>query len=188
MQNFHRFLIEHSASSEDLDFSPRGNVILNYESNKSGRVQYDEVEFDEVTLTKLSTLSKVGGFYTLRFTPMSFSETDPKPTGAPVVASIPACALLVSGFRELMTFHIDVYGSLISVDYWAPIMDCPVKADAIAETTVALQSSGKVSMGRGGSTPKNMHVSSTVPFVFPSFSMLRFLSHSLFVSCVILCV
>lgn len=34
------------------------------------------------------------------------------------------CSLLASEFRELFVFHLDSYGSLLSVTYTVPIMEC----------------------------------------------------------------
>jgi len=70
-----------------------------------------------------------------------------------VTASIPACSLLASDLRELFLFHCDVYGNVLSVDYSAPIMECPSVLKRKSDSGV-LHSAGKISLGRPGERSK----------------------------------
>jgi len=76
---------------------------------------------------------------------------------APITSSVPACSLLSSNYRELFTFHVDVHGAVVALDYKTPISerDCP--ANAKTGESLKLHPKGKISLGRAGERPKDIH-------------------------------
>lgn len=130
--------------------------------DKLGVVKFGDSFLDGTDVKQFQGLVEEEDFYRVRFVPVGAEAA----VNAPVVsASVKACALATSGFRELMTFHTDVYGQLQSVSYDTPIRVCPdagVKTKALKKSKVSFRSKGKVSLGRNGERPLNVRSISNV--------------------------
>lgn len=132
---------------------PRGTVEITYSSQKQGGV----VKFGPATLSveEQTALQRnlASGYYSVRLRPMGGAA----PGQAVVGASVRACQLVASGFRELFVFHSDVYGRVAGLDYRTPTVDCPNPARvATPSQPVPVLSKARTSFGRNGERPKQL--------------------------------
>jgi len=141
------FLLEHSLSPTS-PFVERGEVSVHFSQLKhrgtvtfTGTVSPPRQEFESLLAS--------GGRYRLRLTP--------KHGGDPLVTSVRACALAASAFREELTFHSDVYGSMVSLNYRTPISACS-NSPKLARDGLEFHPKGRVFLGRQGERPKNIRV------------------------------
>jgi len=142
------FMLEHSIS--DDQWKPRGNVELQF--GKQNPVKFADTQLSSADLAELKKLVDNHGYYRIRLVPT-------KPAGTPdsyVMASVPACALVASGYRELLNFHSDVYGNIIAVDYRTPITQCEALPAIKTSDKAEFKPKGKILFGRTGERPKDV--------------------------------
>ena len=110
------FPLEHSVSPS-APFVGRGSIEVEI-SKSTKQIIVRGKSRSLLTSSESSALLKLaesGGFYRLRM-PSRAGETS-----GYVVASIPACALVVGGLREQLFLHIDVGGELVGIEYRTPL-------------------------------------------------------------------
>jgi len=110
------FSLEHSVSPS-APFVGRGSIEVEI-SKSTKQIIVREKSRSLLTSSESSALLKLaesGGFYRLRM-PSRGGETS-----GYVVASIPACALVVGGLREQLFLHIDIGGELVGIEYRTPL-------------------------------------------------------------------
>jgi len=149
------FLLEHNLG-RDGGFRPRGSVDLLFGQGKvnTNAVRFADAELSSAEAAQFQKLLSSGGFYSVRVVQ---PRRDGRQIAAPITSSVPACSLLSSNYRELFTFHVDVHGAVVALDYKTPISerDCP--ANAKTGESLKLHPKGKISLGRAGERPKDIH-------------------------------
>lgn len=64
---------------------------------------------------RMKTLIEAGGVYSIRI-PSKLAD----PESPPIIASVDACSLALSSFKEHIVVHLDSVGSVLSVGYYVP--------------------------------------------------------------------
>ncbi len=120
-------------------------------------VKFEAFEFDTAQIEQIKQAAANGGYYRIRLVPKKGGAVTPSTAAVlnraadqPISASIRACQLLASNFRELWTFQSDVYGHITSVDYTTPITACPESITSLKPKSGAVTARGKISFGRSG--------------------------------------
>jgi len=166
------FLLEHALSDRDphASFTSRGRVEVHFshlnrisgssssptaQGQRLGSVHMPETILSDSDLRQFQKLVEKNGYYRIRLSPIGRGDENSSNKLSTIVASVPACALEASQFRELFTFYSDVYGNLLGVDYTTPIADCHYnRASRKSEVEVSLKAKGKLSLGRPGERPR----------------------------------
>ena len=110
------FALQHSVGVDE-PFVDRGHIEVEI-SKLSKQITIRVRSRDSLDATEakaLLALAETGGFYRLRLP--SIAGT----TSNYVMASIPACALVVGGLREQLFLHLDFSGQIIGVEYRTPL-------------------------------------------------------------------
>jgi len=141
------FSLEHAIGDE---FKTRGSVEIRFSLLKTS-VRFSEAELTGRDLSDFNALVEKRGLYRLRLIPTTKGASQDHV----VVASVPACALQFSGFREFFTFNADVYGNVIGLEYRPQLNECPDKLPPLSGKA-AFSSKGKLSQGRAGERPKEV--------------------------------
>eukprot|EP00457_Paulinella_chromatophora_P008965 gb/GEZN01009015.1/.p1 GENE.gb/GEZN01009015.1/~~gb/GEZN01009015.1/.p1 ORF type:complete len:293 (+),score=45.38 gb/GEZN01009015.1/:28-906(+) len=166
------FELEHAPggiTTEGGGFISRGQVEVTYSASTTGR------SFSSGAASKLGVVRvKAGppwsddeknafedlvsrnGFYSIRLTPLVAENASDTVSRTPVMASVRACSLLASGFREILTLNIDPYGNVLALNYATPIKTCPaeqkgiqsLQASQLLAKDISFQTLGKISLGR----------------------------------------
>jgi len=91
-----------SNSNSDSDqFTPRGSVELKYSSRLS--VLMSDYTFNSQEISLFKKLIEQNGFYRIRLVPKNNNNNNNQNING-VMASVPACSLSESGYREMMQF------------------------------------------------------------------------------------
>jgi len=145
-------------------WGPRGKLTLSVDmEQKKISLKFDSPTYEFGAEELAAFKEQVGndGFYRVRLRSSSEEE-------GWMVASIPACSLVASRFRENFRFHIDKNGSLLGLDYLPQVntKDCstadlgavkllskasaslPQDALSIPKNTVALTGAGQVTAAK----------------------------------------
>lgn len=132
-------------------FQQRARVELKFSQLKSqGSAHISQLSGEE-SVGAVKELAASKSLYTIRIRPSQAQLDDVK--SEYVTASVPACALAASGFRELLTFHVDVYGHVMGVTYKTPVTSC--QGD-VAVGRSKFDTKASISMGRPAEKPKNV--------------------------------
>jgi hypothetical protein len=86
--------------------------FVSYQSGQVASVQLGPAALEGAEAEAFKQLIEQGGAYSIRI-PSVLTD----PASPPVVASVPACALLRSGFKETLALQIDVAGHVVSLGY-----------------------------------------------------------------------
>jgi len=103
----HSLDVSMPAALDASRFRKRGKV--SYRTAAGTKATLRQSELDSGELQQLHALVEAGGFYRLLLT------IPDERSG--LLASIPACALLASGFRDQLVLHVDHAGVLVAVEY-----------------------------------------------------------------------
>lgn len=151
------YTIQHNLSDEWED---RNSVDVTFHSANShaahrtpATLKFSDAPLSARALKRLKNAAAgggSGGLYRIRL----YKQGSDASTA--VMASVPACALVASDFRESVLLQLDVYGTLTSVNYMLPNYQCDAPAAAVQSIPlkVSIQSRGKVSLGVPAEKPK----------------------------------
>lgn len=142
------FQIEHSFAPGH--WSKRGSLDLQFSHHsRLGNVKFSNSPLSSADIDSLKALVRDNEYYRIRLVPHGAAKDQDF-----VTASVKACALATSGFREMFLLHCDSYGNVVALDYKTPLMTCDKKAQITSKVT--FQSKGRVSLGKAGEKPKNI--------------------------------
>lgn len=142
------FKIEHSFAPGQ--WSKRGSLDLQFSHHsRLGNVKFSNNPLASADIDALKALVRDNDYYRIRLVPQGATKEQEF-----VTASVKACALATSGFREMFLLHCDSYGNVLALDYKTPLMTCDTNAQITLK--VAFQSKGRVSLGKAGEKPKNI--------------------------------
>lgn len=140
------YVLEHSILPGE--WTQRGTVEIMYSAQKqAGVVKFGPTTLSASDLANLEKSVAKGGYYSVRM----FSSG----SLMPLLASIKACQLVASGYRELFVFHSDVNGHVVGLDYRTSSTDCAPPI-ALPSARQPILSKGRTSFGRNGEKPKHL--------------------------------
>lgn len=147
-ENIFPFSMEHSFGNSG--WSKRGDLELKFNSvtKRVGKAKFMDVEITPNHIKELQRIVAEDKYYRVRLVPR---ENDGNNETKYVVASVKGCALQVSDFREMFTFHSDIYGSIISLDYKTTNNNCPNPLPKVTEKY--FRSKGKITVAGTGISP-----------------------------------
>eukprot|EP00949_MAST-11_sp_MAST-11-sp1_P001940 g1940.t1 len=122
----HVFTVEHSLTGlGEEHFQPRGSISVKFsKASRQIRVKVDmSSEFSESESESFLALAAAGKYYRLRLPVLSSALDDGKEPVRHVIASIPACQLLIGKFQEQIWLNLEMSGALVGVDYTTPSIE-----------------------------------------------------------------
>lgn len=147
-ENIIPFSMEHTFGNNV--WSKRGDIefMFNSVTKRVGKVKFVEVEIIPDHIENLQRITLEDGFYRVRLVPRDYDKNNDQKY---VVASVKGCALMASDFREMFTFHSDIYGTIISLDYKTTTDNCPSPPKTVTEKY--FRSKGKITVAIPGKSP-----------------------------------
>lgn len=109
-------IIEHALVPSMKQYQPRANIqLVTKADGKQGLIIPAKNGINSEGLADFKKLLDSNGLYTIRMRSASGSENAPY-----VIASIPACELQKSGFKEDLNVFLDKSNNLVGVSYSSP--------------------------------------------------------------------
>lgn len=158
------YRIDHSLNMVDWRQRGTASVVFSQMSRK-GTVKFneDQTVWTDEDVKSFKSLVAQEDFYRIRYVPINPTTKQPlKEEKHHVTASVKACALATSQFRELVVLNYDIYGNLLGLDYKAPVTACSDQIAYPIKKGLVVMSKGKIFLGKSGESPKSIREPSEV--------------------------
>lgn len=150
-----KYKLEHTLDN-GLTWTDRSSVQLSFSATGSriGAVAFTDFPLTPELFSTLQTLAQHDGTYGIRVSSAQLAT--------PIASFAPACSLLESQFKEFLTFHTDVYGNILSLDYQAASTDCITDPSFLSSfklptgKDLSARPKGRVLVGKPGEGPKDV--------------------------------
>jgi len=140
-----QFALHHSLDGQQFTLRERVDLQFTSLASRPTAVTFSGFQFSDAQLSQFRELVKHNDFYRVRLVGSN---------GVQLHASVPACSLSASGYRESYVFNVDSYGNVASFEYRTPITSCSAEA-SIQKSP--FQSKGRIALGRSGEKPLNLN-------------------------------